>query len=103
MLGSSELAAFVATTDLGRARAFYGGGGGVRFERFAGMEQDELACGPRRVGPGGVVSRPRRQRAVAHPGRRARGRGVIQRRGILMARSAMMFFCTSVVPAPIEV
>jgi hypothetical protein len=26
-----------------------------------------------------------------------------QRRGILMARSAMMFFWTSVVPAPIEV
>ncbi len=28
---------------------------------------------------------------------------VAQRRGILMARSAMMFFCTSVVPAPMDV
>jgi len=51
MLGSSELAAFVATTDLGRARAFYGGGGGVRFERFAGMEQDELGVW---AAPGGA-------------------------------------------------
>jgi catechol 2,3-dioxygenase-like lactoylglutathione lyase family enzyme len=96
MLGSSELVAFVATTDLDRARAFYGGvlglpvleespfacvfdahgtqlrvtpvaeirtapytvlgwavddivadvqtlaHAGVRFERFAGMEQDDL-------------------------------------------------------------
>ncbi len=164
MLGSSELVAFVATTDLDRARAFYGGvlglavveespfacvfdaqgtrlrvtpvaeivtapytvlgwavadiaatvralgDAGVRFERFAGMEQDDLgvwtAPGGAKVG---VVHRPRRQRAVAHPGCRARGQGVnqssrvIQRRGILMARSAMMFFCTSVVPAPIEV
>ncbi len=105
MLGSSELVAFVATTDLDRARAFYGGvlglplveegpfacvfdahgtqlrvtpvaeiltapytvlgwavvdiaatvralgGAGVRFERFAGMEQDELGVW---TAPGGA-------------------------------------------------
>ena len=39
MLGSSELVAFVATTDLDRARAFYGGVLGL-----AVVEESPFAC-----------------------------------------------------------
>lgn len=45
MLGSSQLVAFVATTDIDRALVFYRdtlGAAGVRFERFEGTDQDGI-------------------------------------------------------------
>ena len=69
-------------------------------DALMGVTTDDLLTAVKRPWPMRSCRRLRSRRLAGAGGTRKR---FSQRFGILMARSAMMFFCTSVVPAPIEV